>query len=302
MRSSRPSRELGIGPERIVGVCMERSWEMVATLLGVLASGGAYLPLDPLHPRARLGQVLEGSRASAVVTREHLLERLPWNGPALLLGAGLPRAESCPPSAATSNSLAYVLFTSGSTGEPKGVAVEHASVVELMEWARQVYSDEELSGVLAATSLSFDLSVFELFVPLTWGGTVIIAENALALPTLPARDTVRLINTVPSAMAELVRAGSVPASVRTVNLAGEPLPRALAGAIWATGTVQRLWNLYGPSEDTTYSTYGAVERESEASPSIGRPISGTRAYVVDERGQLVPIGVIGELWLGGAGL
>ncbi len=305
-------REMGVGPEQIVGVCVERNWEMVATLLGVLASGGAYLPLDPAHPEARLAQVLEGSRASLVVGHEHLLERLPWEGPTLVLSSrassegpgweGRQAWSSSPDSGVTPKNLAYVLFTSGSTGTPKGVAVTHGSAVELIEWARHVYSDEELAGVLAATSLSFDLSVFEIFVPLSWGGTVIVAANALALPALPARERVTLVNTVPSAMAELVRAGSVPPNVRTVNLAGEPLPRALADQIWATGTVEALWNLYGPSEDTTYSTYDAVERESELPPSIGRPIAGTRAYVVDDMGQPVPIGVVGELWLGGAGL
>src|SRR6185369_13253687 len=120
--------------------------------------------------------------------------------------------------------------------------------------------DEDLSGVLAATSVSFDLSVFELFVPLAWGGRVILAENALALAGLPAAGEVRLVNTVPSAMAELVRLGAVPAGVRTVNLAGEPLKRPLVTAIQHLLPEARVLNLYGPSEDTTYSTWAPQER------------------------------------------
>src|SRR5262249_37863050 len=135
---------------------------------------------------------------------------------------------------------AYVLFTSGSTGTPKGVAVTHGSAVELVRWAGTAYGPDELAGVLAATTLSFDLSVFELFVPLSRGGTVILAQNVLELPDLPTSGRVTLVNTVPSALAELVHKESLGASVRTVNLAGEPLPRALADRIYATGTIERM--------------------------------------------------------------
>jgi amino acid adenylation domain-containing protein len=305
-RLARHLQSLGVGPERVVGVCLERSAEMVVTVLAVLEAGGAYLPLDPAHPEARLQRILTDGGASVVVTQESLAERLPWSGPAVILErdrASLARRSPRRLKSGVSRAnLAYVLFTSGSTGTPKGVAVTHGSAVELVLWARQVFSPEDLSGVLAATSLSFDLSVFELFVPLSWGGTVILAGNALDLPGLPAAGRVRLINTVPSALAELVRSGGLPEGVRTVNLAGEPLPRSLADRIWATGTVGSLWNLYGPSEDTTYSTFAALERQSALAPRIGRPIAATRAYVVDRRGQPVPPGVAGELWLGGAGL
>ncbi|HYU33714.1 MAG TPA: amino acid adenylation domain-containing protein [Thermoanaerobaculia bacterium] len=302
-------RSLGVGPERVVGVCLERTAGMVVTLLAVLEAGGAYLPLDPAYPRARLERILADSSAAVLVTQESLVDlvdRMDWSGPAVVLerdrSAIARRPLDRPVRDVSRENLAYVLFTSGSTGTPKGVAVTHRSAVELVLWAGRVFSPEDLSGVLAATSLSFDLSVFELFVPLAWGGTVILAANALALPSLPAAARVRLVNTVPSALAELVRTGGLPSGVRTVNLAGEPLPRALADRIWATGTVEALWNLYGPSEDTTYSTYAPVERASAAAPRIGRPIAATRAYVVDGRGQPVPVGVAGELQLGGAGL
>ena len=170
----------------------------------------------------------------------------------------------------------------------------------LLAWARTVFSDAELAGMLAATSICFDLSVFELLLPLTTGGSVIVADNVVALPELPARNRITCINTVPSAMRELMRMGDVPASVRTVCLAGEPLTAALVDDIYATGTVERVYDLYGPSEDTTYSTW--CLREPHGVESIGRPIANTQAYVLDAGLQPVPVGVAGELYLGGEGV
>ena len=201
---------------------------------------------------------------------------------------------------AADTDLAYVIYTSGSTGVPKGVAIEHRSAGTLVHWARTVFSDEEISGVLASTSVCFDLSVFEIFFPLSFGGRVILAPNAIEIGSLPARGEVTLVNTVPSAAAELVREGALPRSVRTVCLAGEPLTTRLADALYATGHVDRVFDLYGPSEDTTYSTF--VLREPQAPPTIGRPIANTRAYVLDRQLQPVPIGVVGDLYLAGDGL
>src|SRR5204863_2651256 len=129
--------------------------------------------------------------------------------------------------------------TSGSTGKPKGVALEHRNAVAFIYWARDVFSREELAGVLASTSICFDLSVFEMFVPLSWGGTVILAENALALPGLLAAKEVTLVNTVPSALRELVRVKGVPANVRVVNLAGEPLITPLVNQIYGGTKVEK---------------------------------------------------------------
>ncbi|MCP4658447.1 MAG: AMP-binding protein, partial [bacterium] len=159
----------------------------------------------------------------------------------------------------------------------------------------------ELAGVLASTSICFDISVFELFVPLVRGGTVIVAENALELPE-PAAAAVTLINTVPSALRELLRMGDLPPSVRTVNLAGEALPRPLVEQAYRQPNVERVLNLYGPSEDTIYSTFARIARQGKIAPPIGRPIANTRAYVLDRHGQAVPSGVIGELTLSGEGL
>ncbi|HYG61231.1 MAG TPA: amino acid adenylation domain-containing protein, partial [Thermoanaerobaculia bacterium] len=297
-------RDAGVGPETVVGLCLERSTEMVVAVLAILAAGGAYLPLDPRQPRQRLAGMLAASGAVALVSDERLAAELAWSGSLILVDRDSEESRdgSDPVRTADPENLAYVLYTSGSTGAPKGVAVTHRSAVELVRWAGGVFGPEELSGVLAATSLGFDLSVFELFVPLCYGGTVILAQDVLELPALPARERVSLVNTVPSALSELLHAGSLGESIRTVNLAGEALPRSLADRLYATGTVERVWNLYGPSEDTTYSTFSLVCRDGSGAPGIGRPITATRAYILAPGLAPVPVGAAGELCLGGAGL
>ncbi|HBL30033.1 MAG TPA: non-ribosomal peptide synthetase, partial [Acidobacteria bacterium] len=301
-------RRRGAGPEVVVGVCLERSAALVVALLAVLQTGAAYLPVDPQLPRLRRDTLLTGARASIMITEACRAVESSWTGSVVAVDPAAEeeveergwRARVDP------ENLAYVLFTSGSTGAPKGVAITHRSAAALVRWAATVYAPEELAGVLASTSLSFDLSVFELFVPLSLGGTVILAQNALELPDLlasnPIAGRVTLINTVPSVLAELVQSGGLGASIRTVNLAGEPLPRSLADRLYATGTVERIWNLYGPSEDTTYSTFVRVSRIGSAAPGIGRPVTATRAFVLSYRGEVQPVGVPGELYLGGAGL
>ncbi|HVR96916.1 MAG TPA: amino acid adenylation domain-containing protein, partial [Thermoanaerobaculia bacterium] len=213
------------------------------------------------------------------------------------LGGGV--ASGAPP---LPGNLAYVLYTSGSTGRPKAVAVEHRSAAALVAWAGEVFAPGELDGVLASTSVAFDLSVFELFLTLSRGGKVVLAPDALHLPALPAAGEVTLVNTVPSVLAELLRVTSLPASVRVVNLAGEPLPSHLAEEVYAQPSVERVLNLYGPSEDTTYSTWTEVPRGSDRAPSIGRPVAGTRVYLLDSLLDPVPAGVPGEICLAGAGL
>jgi amino acid adenylation domain-containing protein len=320
---------LGVGPEVRVAVCLSRSPALVATLLGVLGAGGAYVPLDPSYPRERLGFMLEDADAAVLVTETALASRLPASRARLLVldaepaegagsadaadaadangiegGAGGERPATVEPATLARSlpgNLAYLIYTSGSTGRPKAVAIEHRSAVAFVHWALAAFAAAELEAVLAATSISFDLSVFELFVPLARGGRVVLAANALELPELPAAAEVTLVNTVPSAMAELVRAGTLPAGVRTVNLAGEPLKGSLAQALYRSG-VERVRNLFGPSEDTTYSTFELVERGSPREPTIGRPLPGTWVRLLDPDLRPVPVGVPGEIYLGGAGL
>jgi amino acid adenylation domain-containing protein len=280
-------RRLGVGPEVRVGVRLGRTPDLVVSLLAVLKAGGAYVPLDPAYPEERLALMQEDSGAAVVID-----PKMQWERIATCEGANLrPLARP--------GNLAYLVYTSGSTGRPKAVGIEHRSAAVLVRWARGAFSPEELSGVLASTSAAFDLSVFELFAPLSWGGRVILAGNALELPWLPAASEVTLVNTVPSALAELVR-GGLPGSVHTINLGGELAPAALAEALLAVPGVERVYNIYGPSEDTVYSTLSRLAPGNGV--PIGRPIDGARAYVLDARLDPVPAGVPGELYLGGEGL
>ena len=208
------------------------------------------------------------------------------------------RSDNPEASIATDN-LAYVIYTSGSTGIPKGVAIEHRNTVALLHWAKSVFTADELAGILASTSICFDLSVFELFAPLSWGGKIILVENALSLRATDAKR-ITLVNTVPSAMAALLAAGALPESVRVVNLAGEALRPELVRQLYQTGTVEKVYDLYGPSETTTYSTF--TRRTANSPATIGRPISNTQIYLLDSNLRPVPIGVPGELYIGGAGV
>jgi amino acid adenylation domain-containing protein len=307
--------QLGMGPERIVGVRLGRTAELVVTLLAVLESGAAYLPLDPALPAERLRFLLADTGAALVVAERSLAwpEGFTAEIPALYIDEATLGTAAAPvsapvsapvPDVAAEENLAYVIYTSGSTGVPKGVAIPHGSALRLVEWALARYSAAELAGVLFSTSTSFDLSIFEIFVPLSSGGAVIVADNALALNRLPAASEVTLVNTVPSALAGLLDLGPLPAAVRTVNLAGEPLRGALAERVHGAG-VARLWNLYGPSEDTTYSTGTEVAPGTPGihrEPDIGRPVSGSTAFVLDGSLGMLPVGVPGELCLGGEAL
>ena len=193
-----------------------------------------------------------------------------------------------------------MIYTSGSTGVPKGVAIEHRNAINFICWAQKTFSAEEFSGVLAATSICFDLSIFEIFATLCCGGKIILAKNALELPSLPRKNDVRLINTVPSAIRELLRIGGVPDSVRVVNLAGEPLLAELANQIYEQTHVEKVFDLYGPSETTTYSTF--TLRQCGGRATIGKPLANTQIYILDQNFQPVPIGVPGEIFIGGDGV
>src|SRR5580704_10387154 len=297
--------EQGAGPEVLVGIYFDRAADMLIAILGVLKSGSAYVPLDPNYPADRVRHILEDANAPIVLTQKSLADDLPSFGGLRVCLDGdwttiSKESSEEPVTEASPDNLAYVLFTSGSTGRPKGVAIEHKSVATFVHWANSVFTPQELAGVLLSTSICFDLSVFEIFVTWSAGGKIIVAENALYLPTLAAKNEVTLINTVPSAMAELVRMDAVPDSVKVVNLAGEALPEALVEQIYANTAVIKVFNLYGPTEDTTYSTFTLVPRGTAV--TVGRPIANSQAYILDTRLNPVPIGVPGELYLAGEGL
>jgi amino acid adenylation domain-containing protein len=310
-------RKLGVGPEVLVGVFLNRRPELIVGLLAILKAGGAYVPIDPAYPEARLRLMVEDASIAVILTQAQTAADIPPTAARILVLDGEARPLDVPDGpilkeqpilkdqpnrlAAGAGNLAYVIYTSGSTGRPQGVAIEHRSVVEFLYWVRSYFSDEQLAGVLAATSVCFDLSVFEIFGALSWGGTLILAENALHLPRLSAAGEVTLINTVPSVMSELLKSG-LPGSVNTVNLAGEPLPRQLVDQLYEVETVQGVYNLYGPSEDTTYSTAVLLEKEDARPPAIGRPIANTRSYILGRNLELLPPGITGELFLAGEGL
>jgi amino acid adenylation domain-containing protein len=300
-------RQLGVGPETRVAILLERSPEMIISLLAVLKAGGTYLPMDPAYPSERLRFMLEDTRAAVIISQQSLADSLTLETAAVVsidAEAELIAQQSTtnPVPWARALNLSHIIYTSGSTGRPKGVAIAHESVVNFLHWAKQSFSKEELSGVLLATSICFDLSVFEIFAPLSCGGAVIVADDALHLARHKAAAAVTLINTVPSAMAELLRLQAVGANVLAVNLAGEALQQKLVRQIYAETTVRRVQNLYGPTEYTTYTTGVELDRDSLRQPTIGRPIANTAVYIVDEASGLVPLGVTGEVLVGGRGL
>ena len=305
-------RDTGVGPEDRVAVFHPRTPDLLAALLGTLGSGASYVPLDPAYPRERIAFMLGDSAVRAVLTTSRLASDLPVaeaEARILCLDALArhpdpaydPRLWST--GSGQADPAAYTIYTSGSTGRPKGVMIEHRSAVTLLRWARQRFSRRSLAGVLASTSVCFDLSIFEIFLPLAEGGTVVLVDDALALLEADSslRDAVTLINTVPSAMTELAAAGGVPSGVEVINLAGEPIKSRLIRDLYAGTEVREVFNLYGPSEDTTYSTWALLEPAQEP-PPIGRPVGDTRLYLLGESGSPAPIGVPGEIYLAGAGL
>lgn len=301
-------RSLGVGPEVCVGICVERSTDMIVGLIGILKAGGAYVPLDPDYPQERLRLIADDSQFSVLLTQQHLvrvLDRCDVRHICLNSEQSLIEKESredLQVSAAAAN-LAYVIYTSGSSGKPKGVAIPHRSACAFLHWAKTIFlSQNDDMRMLASTSICFDLSVFEIFVPLCWGGTIILARNILDLPVIAAEKNVTLINTVPSAMAELLRRSGLPETIRLVNLAGELLSNNLAQQTYQQDSVQSLFNLYGPSECTIYSTFAEIPGRDHVQVTIGGPINNTQVYILDTYRRLVPVGVWGELYIGGDGV
>lgn len=299
-----------VGPETIVGVCLERSVEMVVAILAILKAGGAYVPLDPSYPEARLSYMLEDANVSTTLTKKSLLAKTSlFDLTAVCLDDSHLQAElanqqitNLPTGqlGVTPESLAYAIYTSGTTGQPKGVLICHYNTTAMLFWAQSTFSSAELSKVLASTSLNFDLSVFELFVPLSFGHQCILVESALSL--IEHQPDVSLINTVPSAVKVLLEHEAVPPAVQVINVAGEPLTAQLVNELLGSQSCQKVFNLYGPSEDTTYSTYAAFEQPLDKAPSIGSAVSNTMALVLSSKQALLPFGAVGELYLTGAGV
>ena len=303
--------QTGVRPDSRVAICLERGPHLLVALLGILKAGAAYVPLDPAYPRERLAHMLDDSTPRALLTVAALQSNVAVGGGCTLLCLDDPQTEARLAEQPADNPkpvqlglgghhLAYVIYTSGSTGTPKGVMIEHRNACNLLNWALHAFDAASLRDSLFATSINFDLAVFEYFVPLAAGATLHVATNALALLDRPVPVT--LINSVPSALDALVGAQAIPTSTQVVNLAGEPLKQGLVEQIFANSAVQRLCNLYGPSETTTYSTWVSMDRDQGFVPGIGRPLDNTRVYLLDAHRQLVPLGVSGEIYIGGAGV
>jgi amino acid adenylation domain-containing protein len=289
----------GASPGECVGVCMARTPALLASLLGVLKAGAAYVPMEPAHPapRHRAALALSGARLviADAASRAQLGE---FEGIATRTAAELDGGRDDDPAPrAAPGDLAYVIFTSGSMGGPKGVSVEHRSTAAMLAWVRGLLGEERAS-VLGSTPITFDVSVGELFGTLCSGGTVVLVENALA--ALPPGRSVLAAPMTPTAAAELLRENRLPPGIRSILLAGEAVPPPLVGALAEAG-VPRVVNLWGPTEDTTYSTSAVLEPFTDR-VGIGRPIAGGRVYVLDAALRHAGIGAPGEVWTAGAGV
>ncbi|MFF2614419.1 non-ribosomal peptide synthase/polyketide synthase [Kitasatospora sp. NPDC058046] len=317
-RSNRLARLLiaaGAGPERFVALALPRTVELAVALLAVLKSGAAYLPVDPGYPAERIAYLFEDVRPDAVVTGTATADRLP-DGPSTRIVLDDPacrerlaaaRADAVRDEerhgALRPEHPAYVIHTSGSTGRPKGVVVAHSSVLALTDWAAAEFADGGLAHVLAATSLNFDVSVFEIFAPLLSGGRVELLRDLLALAERPGPWRAGLLSAVPSALGGLLADGAVQLAADTVVLAGEALPARTVRQVREAVPGCRVLNVYGPTEATVYATAHTCDpADPDRDPPIGRPVGGARAYVLDERLRPVPVGAPGELYLAGTGV
>jgi amino acid adenylation domain-containing protein len=299
----------GVEPGALVGLCLERSLEMLVAQLAIQKAGAAYVPLDPAFPQERLVYMIGDSGLGTVVTRSELAPLLVGaRAEHVLLDAAADQISSAssarPGLEVSANERMYVIYTSGSTGRPKGVEIEHRSVSNfLASMAREpgLSADETL---LAVTTLSFDISVLELMLPLMVGATVAIASSEVAadgesLRALLERLQPAVMQATPATWRMLLLTGWEGAADLRIFCGGEALPRELANELLPMGA--ELWNLYGPTEATIWSTVWKVE-PGEGPVVIGHPIANTQVYVLDAAGEPTPTGVPGELWIGGDGL
>ena len=302
-------QDLGVGPDVLVGLCVERSLDMVVGLLGILKAGGAYVPLDPAFPSERLAFMLEDAQTPVLVTQQRLTIQLP-KYEAKVVCLDTDQAVLAQQSGtnvlptATSAHQAYVIYTSGSTGRPKGVQIIHRAVVNFL-WS--MVEQPGLSAedtLLAITTLSFDIAALELFLPLMVGARVIVASrdvvvDGTALMETLARTRATVMQATPVTWRSLLAAGWQGNRHLKILCGGEALPQELAQQLLPKAA--SLWNLYGPTETTIWSSICQIEPDEEAI-SIGRPIANTQIYLLDQHLQPVPVGVPGELYIGGDGL
>jgi amino acid adenylation domain-containing protein len=307
-RLARHLRRKGIREGSLVGVCLERSHQMVGAVLAVLKAGAAYLPLDPNHPPRHLEMVMADSKASLLLTQEHLAPRVSTSARVVSLDSeqNLRARESCEDLDLTStgDSLAYVIYTSGSTGQPKGVAIEHGALTNLLRSMQLQPGLSATDTLVSVTTVSFDIATLELLLPLLAGARLVIATNeevhdGFRLFSLLKQSQATVMQATPVGWRILLEAGWKGQPHLKVLCGGEALPHDLANLLLTYS--DEVWNLYGPTETTIWSSATRLEKQHGPVP-IGPPIANTQFYVLDDRLQLVPSGVTGELYIGGAGL
>ncbi|HNC45279.1 MAG TPA: amino acid adenylation domain-containing protein, partial [Acidobacteriota bacterium] len=315
LRAEILAAELGlqdIGPGDRVGVCLERGLEMLVAVLGILKSGAAYVPLDPAFPTERLELIITDAQLAAILTQFSVVDRLPVIDTHLLYvddldwrqNSGTRNPEPEKPGFRVPGSPAYVIYTSGSTGRPKGVVIPHRAVVNFLCSMQRQPGLTPQDRLLAVTTLSFDIAGLELFLPLVTGACVVIASqdavrDGVQLAQLLSNESITVMQATPATWKLLLESGWNPSHKLKILCGGEALSRDLADQLLAGGG--EVWNLYGPTETTIWSTLLKVE-PGTAPVSIGRPIANTQAFILDAHQQPVPIGVVGELYLGGDGV
>ena len=307
-RIARHLRRQGIHEGSLVGVCLDRSLQMVGAVLGVLKTGAAYLPLDPTHPASRLELVLADAQVSMLVVQEAFASQLHTSARVVCLdseqtlwahesGADLEITSS-------SESLAYVIYTSGSTGKPKGVAIEHGALTNLLRSMEREPGLSSIDTLVSVTTLSFDIAALEIFLPLMIGARLVIATreqvlDGFLLLKLLQQSQATVMQATPAGWRILLEAGWKDQPKLKVLCGGEALPRDLADSLLASS--DEVWNVYGPTETTIWSSATRLQKQ-EGPIYIGPPIANTQFYVLDEHLHPVPVGVTGALYIGGAGL
>ncbi|MBE9247906.1 amino acid adenylation domain-containing protein [Dolichospermum sp. LEGE 00240] len=299
-------QDLGVKPDELVGICVERSLEMIVGILGIFKAGGAYVPLDPDYPPERLGYILSDSQVSLLLTQRRLTKKLPEHKAQIIFLEQTEQAiAEYPPenlvNTVSTGNLAYVIYTSGSTGKPKGVMIEHGGLYNLAKSQIEIFGLGSHSRVLQFASLSFDASIWEIFMALGVGATLYLGTKDALLPGLKLIKRLhnyRITHVLlpPSALA-VMPVEELP-TLETIIVGGEACTADLVQK-WATG--RRFFNAYGPTETTVCATVNQCVPSDQKIP-IGRPIANIQIYVLDQQLQPVPIGVAGELHIGGVGL
>ncbi|HSM76734.1 MAG TPA: amino acid adenylation domain-containing protein, partial [Bryobacteraceae bacterium] len=301
--------KLGVKPGVLVGVYVDRSVEMIVALLGVMKAGGAYVPMDPTYPADRISFVLEDASVPVLLTQQKLAKSVPGTGSHVVVALDeqwdvIEREGGVALAPVNSEDLAYVIYTSGSTGKPKGVEIPHRAVVNLLSSMQRKPGFTASDVLLAVTTLSFDIAALELYLPLVTGARLVIASREAAADGAQLLERLgtsgaTVLQATPITFRLLIEAGWKSTPGLKILCGGEALPRDLANQILER--TPSLWNMYGPTETTIWSSTTLVE-SGDAPVPLGPPIGNTQFYVLDRNAQLVPIGVPGELYIGGDGL